>query len=208
MIDRLGQNYTLEELGGLSFFQMFHKELAAENISMGGKVKLLEKQNIALVTLQWFCPGSRHYSWDKGANILGIGRNNLVKVPVDINCRMDTEFLAARLQECLENRWPVIGTHPQHWWLVGILANLTLWKHLACALICSSSQPLMFWILATGVTVVFGTTQEGAVDDLAEVLRVRQRFASCGLTFTIHIDGAWGGYFASCVKESGLHIDD
>ena len=113
MTDRLKQNYTLEELGGLSFFQMFHKELAAEKINMGGKVKL-EKQNIALVTLQWFCPGSRHYSWDKGANILGIGRNNLVKVPVDINCRMDTEFLAARLQECLKNRWPVIGTHPQH----------------------------------------------------------------------------------------------
>ena len=63
-------------------------------------------------------------------------------------------------------------------------------------------------MLLSGVTVVFGTTQEGAVDDLAEVLRIRQQFASRGLTFTIHIDGAWGGYFASCIKESNLNIDD
>jgi len=142
----LAKEYTLEELGGLSFFGQFGKELAESNIKMGGK---------------WFCPGSRHYSWDKGANILGIGRRNLIKVPVDKNCRMDTEFLKNELEKCLEERWPVIG-----------------------------------------VTVVFGTTQEGAVDDLERILEIRKYFAEKGLTFYIHIDGAWGGYFASVIQPN------
>ena len=100
----------------MSFFDIFREELQDSDIRLGGK---------------WFCPGSRHYSWDKGANILGIGRRNLIKVPVDRNCRMDTNVLTTELERCLENRWPVIG-----------------------------------------VTVVFGTTQEGAVDDLEKILEI------------------------------------
>ena len=96
----------------------------------------------------------------KGANILGIGRRNLIKIPVDINCRLDTEVLRRELELCLEKRIPVIG-----------------------------------------VTVVLGTTQEGAVDDLKTVLDIREELEARGLTFTVHIDGAWGGYFASCVDN-------
>ena len=50
-----------------------------------------------------------------------------------------------------------------------------------------------------GVTMVFGTTQEGAVDDLEELLVIRELFEKMedGLTFYIHVDGAWGGYFAA-----------
>lgn len=50
-----------------------------------------------------------------------------------------------------------------------------------------------------GVTAVFGTTQEGAVDDLCQILEIRKEFERMdnGLTFYIHVDGAWGGYFAS-----------
>ncbi len=39
--------------------------------------------------------------------------------------------------------------------------------------------------------------QEGAVDDLSQILDLRESFERRGLTFYIHIDGAWGGYFAS-----------
>ena len=135
------KQYTIEELGGLSFRETFMEELQDIKISA-----------------RWFCPGSRHYSWDKGANILGIGRQNLIKIPVDIDCRMDTDILEKNLQECLDKKIPVIG-----------------------------------------VTVVMGTTQEGAVDDLETVLKIRDKFGERGLTFAIHVDGAWGGYFASCV---------
>ena len=48
-------------------------------------------------------------------------------------------------------------------------------------------------------TLVLGTTQEGAVDDLKTVLDIREELEAQGLTFTVHIDGAWGGYFASCI---------
>ena len=138
------KTFTLEQMGAIDFFKGFKEEYEKENMepSMG----------------KWFSPGTRHYSWDKGANILGLGRNNLVKVPVDQNSRMDLDKLTQELQECLEKKIPVIG-----------------------------------------VTVVFGSTQEGAVDDLCTILAIRKDFEKKGLTFYIHVDGAWGGYFASCL---------
>jgi len=138
------KNFTLEQMGALDFFKEFKKEYDQENMepSMG----------------KWFSPGTRHYSWDKGANILGLGRNNLVKVPVDQHSRMDLDILSQELKHCLDKKIPVIG-----------------------------------------VTAVFGSTQEGAVDDLCKLLQIRREFEMKGLTFYIHVDGAWGGYFASCL---------
>ena len=59
-----------------------------------------------------------------------------------------------------------------------------------------------------GVTVVYGTTQEGAVDDMEKILEIREDLLSRGLSFTVHIDGAWGGYFASCIEmtDSGQSL--
>ena len=85
----------------------------------------------------------------------------MFKIPVDRNCRMRTDLLREKLEECLEQKRPVIG-----------------------------------------ITVVYGTTQEGAVDDMEEVLKIRDDLLKKGLSFTIHIDGAWGGYFASCIEMS------
>ena len=141
------KKYTLESLGVLNFYGEFREELAGLNLAG-----------------VWICPGSRHYSWDKGANILGIGRDNLIKIPVDRNCRMRMDLLRSALEECLERRRAVIG-----------------------------------------VTVVYGTTQEGAVDDMEQVLKIREEFLQRGLSFTIHIDAAWGGYFASCIDMSQDH---
>jgi len=135
------KEYTMEELGAWEFFQTFSQEYQNAEVRQGGR---------------WFAPGSRHYSWDKGANILGLGRKSLIKIPVDNVCRVDIGELEKNLQECLDNRIPVLG-----------------------------------------VTAVFGTTQEGAVDQLDKILQLREKFEQQGLTFYIHIDGAWGGYFAS-----------
>ena len=90
-------------------------------------------------------PGSRHYSWDKGANILGLGRKSLVKVPVDRFCRMDIVKLEEKLQEALDKKEPVVG-----------------------------------------VTAVFGTTQEGAVDELDKILQLRKKFAKQGKTSLVN----------------------
>jgi glutamate/tyrosine decarboxylase-like PLP-dependent enzyme len=47
------------------------------------------------------------------------------------------------------------------------------------------------------VTAIIGSTEEGAVDDLREILQIRSDFQKRGLSFVVHVDAAWGGYFAS-----------
>ncbi|XP_068716270.1 uncharacterized protein [Montipora foliosa] len=51
------------------------------------------------------------------------------------------------------------------------------------------------------VAVVMGTTEESAVDPLTDVLDLRDEFRKKGLNFSIHADGAWGGYFCSMLRD-------
>lgn len=51
------------------------------------------------------------------------------------------------------------------------------------------------------VVSVIGSTEESAVDPIADVLRMRDEFRERGLDFTVHADAAWGGYHASVVRE-------
>lgn len=41
------------------------------------------------------------------------------------------------------------------------------------------------------------STEEGAVDSLSGILALRKRFQARGLSFLVHADAAWGGYFCS-----------
>lgn len=55
------------------------------------------------------------------------------------------------------------------------------------------------------VVTVFGTTEEGAVDPVHRVKWLRDSFAvSAGLSFWLHVDAAWGGYFAVMKNEEPL----
>lgn len=51
------------------------------------------------------------------------------------------------------------------------------------------------------VVCIIGSTEEGAVDPLADVLALRDDFAARGLAFLVHADAAWGGYFASMIRD-------
>ncbi|KAH8435161.1 uncharacterized protein LDX57_012790 [Aspergillus melleus] len=51
------------------------------------------------------------------------------------------------------------------------------------------------------VVAIIGSTEEGAVDRLSEILRIRQQFQRKGLSFLVHADAAWGGYFASMLPR-------
>lgn len=51
------------------------------------------------------------------------------------------------------------------------------------------------------VVVVLGSTEESAVDPLAKVIELRNKFRKQGLDFSIHVDAAWGGYFASILRD-------
>lgn len=51
---------------------------------------------------------------------------------------------------------------------------------------------------------IMGTTEEGAFDPLQEILKIKVQYNNA---FFVHVDGAYGGYFASFPKEDGKSIN-
>lgn len=49
---------------------------------------------------------------------------------------------------------------------------------------------------------VLGTTEYGTIDPVNGVVDARDRFASRGLGFGVHVDGAWGGYLATIFRNA------
>ncbi|KAF6824113.1 hypothetical protein CPLU01_11042 [Colletotrichum plurivorum] len=49
-----------------------------------------------------------------------------------------------------------------------------------------------------GVVAIMGSTEHGACDPLAEIINIRNEYEQKkGVSFAVHCDAAWGGYFAS-----------
>lgn len=53
------------------------------------------------------------------------------------------------------------------------------------------------------VVAIIGSTEEGAVDPLDEILALRDEFGARGLSFVVHADAAWGGYFTTMIRTRG-----
>lgn len=53
---------------------------------------------------------------------------------------------------------------------------------------------------------VCGTTEEGAVDPVHEVVRLREELRAEGLDFFLHCDAAYGGYLAACFRDERLGL--
>lgn len=51
------------------------------------------------------------------------------------------------------------------------------------------------------VVAVAGSTEESSVDDIGEILRIRDEFRADGYEFNLHVDAAWGGYFLSTLRK-------
>ncbi|KIY42845.1 PLP-dependent transferase, partial [Fistulina hepatica ATCC 64428] len=51
------------------------------------------------------------------------------------------------------------------------------------------------------VVAIIGSTIHGAVDPLADIIALRRKYQRKGLSFIIHADAAWGGYFAAMLRE-------
>lgn len=54
-------------------------------------------------------PGSMHYSFDKAADVLGIGRQNLLKAPTDRRNRLDVRALREAVGQCRERGLHIIA---------------------------------------------------------------------------------------------------
>lgn len=55
------------------------------------------------------CTATKHYSWPKGAAILGIGANNMWSIKVDLNARMNVTDLRLALDRCIREKIPVMN---------------------------------------------------------------------------------------------------
>lgn len=98
-------------------------------------------------------PQSKHYSWVKGADILGIGQENLAFIQVKDNYRMDIDHLKETIDGFVEQKIPILT-----------------------------------------VVAVVGSTEEGAIDEVHRVADLRKAYEAKGISFTLHIDAAYGGY--------------
>ncbi|KAG8702812.1 hypothetical protein FRC08_003234 [Ceratobasidium sp. 394] len=51
------------------------------------------------------------------------------------------------------------------------------------------------------VVAIMGSTEHGAVDPIADVIALREKYQKKGLSFVVHADAAWGGYFTSLLHD-------
>lgn len=53
-------------------------------------------------------PQTKHYSWEKAADILGIGLDNIVDIPVDTQFRMDIDVLEKTIEDLTNKQIPIL----------------------------------------------------------------------------------------------------
>jgi tyrosine decarboxylase len=131
----------LDEVKTLGFFEEV-RQRCVRGIGMKGSA-----------TGKVLVPQSKHYSWTKAADILGIGQENLISVPVGRDFRMDIKALRGHIDALVAEKTPILA-----------------------------------------VVAVVGSTEEGAVDEVHEIVRLRDRYEDQGISFYLHIDAAYGGY--------------
>lgn len=112
-------------------------------------------------------PQSKHYSWTKAADVLGIGQENMVYVQVKENYRMDIDVLRETIDKFISEKTPILG-----------------------------------------VVTVAGTTEEGAIDEVHEIVKLRDEYEKAGISFYIHVDAAYGGYMRSVFLDEADRFMD
>ena len=58
---------------------------------------------------KWLVPQTKHYSWLKAADIIGIGLDQVIPVPVDSNYRMDLQELEKIVNKLAAEKTPILG---------------------------------------------------------------------------------------------------
>ncbi|RSX54994.1 decarboxylase [Bifidobacterium dolichotidis] len=102
---------------------------------------------------KWIVPQTKHYSWEKALDIIGVGLDNMVQIPVDESYRMDIHALDETIAKLAAEHTPILG-----------------------------------------VVAVVGTTEEGAVDHVDQIIELRKKYMEQGVYFYLHVDAAYGAY--------------
>lgn len=106
---------------------------------------------------KFLVPRSKHYSWMKAMDVLGIGQENIIPLDVDENFRTDVPKMREIVFNLIKEETPILG-----------------------------------------MVSVVGTTEEGSIDAVHEVMQLRAECESkFGVSFYVHIDAAYGGYVRS-----------
>lgn len=119
-------------------------------------------------------PGTKHYSFPKAAALLGLGAGR--RRPTQPSEKSELGGMIDVAVD-LDARMDIAA-------LEGHLERCLAEKRSVLTVVC-----------------VVGSTEESAVDPVADVLRLRDAFRARGLDFTVHADAAWGGYHASIVRD-------
>ena len=107
---------------------------------------------------------SKHYSWDKAMDIIGIGQNNIVEIAIDNGYRMDIESLKSKF----DKQSPALA-------VIGIL----------------------------------GSSKQGSIDPIDKIIDFRIELEENEkMSFYFHVDGAYGGYFPSIIRDKDQTSND
>ena len=150
IIEKGVRNRSLGTLGFHGFYQ------TCEDV-FGHEANFLRNWKVVLAE-------SAHYSWKKALDVLGLGSDQCLRVPLGSDFTLDISAFQSHMEKALKDKVPVLF-----------------------------------------VTATFGTTEEGALDPLPDMLRVLETMEERGLSTWFHVDACYGGYLASMirVKEGG-----
>lgn len=120
-------------------------------------------------------PSTRHYSWPKAGYILGLGTGTKSALNA-----CDTDLGNQMIGICVDDR-----------------ARMDMKKFKAAVKHCYEKKvPLLLTV------AVLGSTEESAVDPLAEILKIRDEYKKKNYFFNVHVDAAWGGYQVSTIRRN------
>ncbi|KAI6653662.1 glutamic acid decarboxylase [Oopsacas minuta] len=84
------------------------KDLTPLTLQYLGYIEFAQKHGIIMRSPKVIVPASRHYSWPKGATLLGLGENSVLGVKVNEYCRMDMNDLKEKISYCKKNNYTIL----------------------------------------------------------------------------------------------------
>ena len=98
------------DLTALHVEQMIDQQLASNSISCKGILRFFTELNDdSIAPGVILIPATAHYSMQKVVEALGIGRDQIILLPVDKYFRTDIDSLRERIQRCIDGRIPIIA---------------------------------------------------------------------------------------------------